>query len=405
MSAPNFEKYPVFESQTKGYYCYRIPALVRTSKGTLIAFCEARQRSCSDWAHSAIMARRCSDPLNHFDAWDEQFIVQESQRLVEPKGWGEILEAGRLAEEKGWDQDDDDFEPKIDVVTGNPVPIVDQDGKTIHLVYCVHYDSAFYTCSEDDGVTWSEPVEITGVLNKMRRVRDWTVIAAGPGQGLQLMWGLHAGRLIVPFWFALNPDNPSSHANTEVGVIFSDDGGNTWEAGDYVPSTIFNPNETQAVQLTDGRVLLNSRNMHAKSTDNPVSHRALSWSKDGAHDWTEFKFDPALPEPICMGSFLRFTSDQQHEKSQLLFSLPNPEAIGEETRKRVNLTVWLSEDEGQTWPVSRSIGSGGGAYSDLAVDPDNGWIYCLYEGGFTSGDQGPYSGQSIVKFNLDWLKK
>jgi sialidase-1 len=404
MTEPIFEKHTVFKSKTKGVHCYRIPALILSSKGTLIAFNEGRQRSCSDWAHCAIIGRRCLDPIKKLDQWEDQFVVKESDRLVEPKSWSEIMEAGNLADEMGLDQDADDFEPKIDVVTNNPVPIVDMDGKTIHLIYCEHYDSVFYTKSTDDGETWAESVNITKVIEEIRPKRDWTTIASGPGHGIQLKWGEHKGRLIVPFWITSNKEDPTSHKPSEVMTIYSDDNGKSWIPGDFVPFTMKNPNETQAIQLTNGEIMINSRSAEPRSPTNTKKQRLISHSSDGAHNWNEYAYDEYLPEPMVMGSLIRYKSIQEHGQSQLLFSLPNPDISKVEFNKRENLTIWLSEDEGKSWPISRCLDSGPSAYSDIAVDPENGIAYCLYEGGLSGDKLGAYSGQTIVKFNIVWLK-
>ncbi|MHA1680801.1 MAG: sialidase family protein [Promethearchaeota archaeon] len=404
MMEGSFEKSTVFIAGTRSNYCYRIPALVRTAKGTLIAFCEARQRSCSDWAHSSIMARRCLDPVNNLQGWDEPFIVKESERVVEPRSWAEMVLAGQYADERGLDQDADDFIPVIDVCTNNPAPIVDQDGNTLHLIYCEHYDRAYYTKSTDDGITWSKSRDITPVLEGFRDEYDWTVIASGPGQGLQLSRGPHAGRLIVPFWFASNKDDPSAHHPSEVGIVYSDDSGKTWERGDFVPFTILKPNESKVVQLVDDSVLIYSRSMQPKAVDNPRFTRAWSISRDGAHDWSEYSFETTIPEPICMGSMVRLSWPSGDRKSMILYTLPNPPAIGgPHASTRVNLTAWLSDDEGKTWPIFKTIEAGSAAYSDLAVDPENGWIYCLYENGSIPGKSGAYNGISVVKFNVEWL--
>ena len=365
------ERHSVYISKTLGYFCYRIPALIRTHKGTLMAFCEAREKTCSDWSHSAIIGRRCINPIDHLDTWEDQFIVKESNRQVKPNKWAWIR-------------------PNVGVVTNNPVPIVDQDGNTIHLVYCEHYDQAFYCRSMDDGKTWSKSVNITSTLEKLKKQYNWTVIASRSGQSIQLIHGEHSGRLIVPFWLAKNEKKPSAHHPSEVAVIYSDDGGNTWKPGDFVPFTIDSPNETKAIQFQDGRVMLVSRSRE--------SRRVFSISDDGAHKWSTYTYQKDLPEPMVMGSIVRLNN-------QLLYSLPNPIEIQKKPTTRKNLTIWTSKDNGKTWPKYKSLDTGRCAYSDLAVDEKNNLIYCLYEGGVEKGVQGPYNGLTIAKFDLQWLLK
>ncbi len=394
------EKATVFQSGTGGFACYRIPALVRTSRGILIAFCEARKRNCGDWAHSAIVARRCPDPVNRLGDWEAPYVVRESDRLVEPVSWAEIMAAAAFVEEMGLDQEDPGFKPKIDVCTNNPAPIVDRDGKTIHLVYCEHYDSAFYTRSTDDGITWSAPRDLDPVVSEFKEDYDWTAIASGPGHGLQLLRGPHAGRLVIPFWLASNKGDPRSHRPSQVAGIYSDDGGVTWERGDFVPFTESNPSESQAIQLEDGRVLMNSRHDTTPGTAEPM-RRVFTTSPDGAHGWSSYQFDATLPEPTCLGSLIELTSPAPHGKRLVLFSNPDGDAA---QHSRRNLTAWLSEDDCRTWSVKRVIEPGGAAYSDLAVDTLDGWIYCLYEDASIPGGLPLYNGLTIARFDVGWLK-
>ncbi|MHA1697315.1 MAG: sialidase family protein, partial [Promethearchaeota archaeon] len=321
MSKVVFERQVIFKAGDGGYFCYRIPALICTKKGTLIAFAEARQYSCSDWAPSAIVSRRCLDPVGNLDIWEAPTIVHKSSRIIEPKSWPEVLLAGRYAEDMGWDQESDDFKPAVPVCTNNPVPIVDEVKDLIHFVHCEHYDRVFYSKSVDDGETWSKPKEITDVLEEFRNEYDWTVVASGPGHSVQISDGPFAGRLIVPFWFASNKDDPSAHRPSRVGIIYSDDHGSTWERGDLVPNSgVKNPSETMAVQLSNNKILINARNEGFTNDANPAINRVYSISKDGAHDWAPFKPDVNLPEPICMGSIIRFNQPKLNGKNVIVFS-------------------------------------------------------------------------------------
>ncbi|MBD3188630.1 exo-alpha-sialidase [Candidatus Bathyarchaeota archaeon] len=399
------ERIPVFESGAHGVYCYRIPALTCTTKGTLLAFCEARKRSCSDWAHSAIMSRRCIDPVSRLDDWVDPIVIFESDRLLAPRSWPEMLEAGTFAELKGWDQDSEDFEPLIDVCTNNPVPITDRDGKTIHLVFCEHYDKAFYTRSMDDGVTWETPLDITAVLQEFKEEYDWTVIAAGPGHGIQLRKGPLKGRLVIPFWLASNPEDPGSHKPSQVAVIYSDDGGDTWNSGDFVPFTIKSPSETQGIQLANGSVRLYSRNIQSMDPNNPTCGKAMTTSGDGATAWTPYEFNESLPEPICMGSVISLPWHDDNPNKVVVYTSPDSRATIKGPGTRHKLTAWLSEDGGKTFKKKRVIEPGPSAYSDLAIDARNNFIYCLFEDGSIPGKKGTYNGLSIARFTEDWIKE
>jgi sialidase-1 len=183
-------------------------------------------------------------------------------------------------------------------------------------------------------------------------------------------------------------------------TIYSDDNGQTWQAGEVaVPCTDewINPNETVAIELENGHVMLNVRN------ESRAHRRLVTTSPDGATNWTTPRFDDALLEPICMAGLVRYRHDGQ---SLILFSNPdnlekaNGKAEPGKSRDRKNLTIKLSRDEAATWPVSRVLEAGPGAYSDLAVTP-RGTILCFYG----TGDNLSFAGSRLrlARFNLEWL--
>src|SRR5258706_6717420 len=137
---PLLTKSDVFIAGTDGYAFYRIPGLVVTSKGTVLAYCEAR-RSSSDWSAIDIMIRRSTDG---------------------GKTWGP---AQKIADVPGPKQKNPLILAKAalntnDITYNNPVAIADHDG-TVHFLFCLEYMRCFYQRSGDDGVTWSKPREIT----------------------------------------------------------------------------------------------------------------------------------------------------------------------------------------------------------------------------------------------------
>jgi len=165
-------------------------------------------------------------------------------------------------------------------------------------------------------------------------------------------------------------------------VIYSDDGGATWQLGGRTPE--HQVNECQVVELTDGRLLLNMRNY-----DRSKHRRQFAFSNDGGMTWTGQAFDSALPEPICQASI------RVHEVGapRVLFSNPaSPD-------KRVNMTVRLSADNGATWPRALELHPGPSAYSDLVVLPD-GRVGCLYE----RGDEHPYETITFARFAPDTIR-
>jgi sialidase-1 len=224
------------------------------------------------------------------------------------------------------------------------------------------------------------------------------VLATGPDHGIQL----RNGRLIVPVWLSTGTGG-NAHRPSVTATIYSDDAGRSWHAGEIaVPCTDewINPNETVAIELADGRVMLNVRN------ESKAHRRLVTTSKDGATGWSTPKFDDALMEPICMGSMVRYSLATEGGKNRILFSNPDnlSRADGKETpgknRDRRNVSVKLSYDEGRTWPVTKPVEPGWSAYSDLAVT-NRGTILCFYGRGGKPGFAGDWL--TLARFNLEWL--
>ena len=334
---------PVFVSGQDGYHTFRIPSVIVTPKGTVLAFAEGRKAGRGDAGNIDLVLKRSADG---------------------GKTWGPL--------ETVWDDADN--------TCGNPCPVIDAKTGTFHLLltHNLGKDSeakivagtsekprtVWITTSADDGRSWTKPREITKAVTKP----GWTWYATGPGVGIQLK----SGRLLVPC------DSKSDLGKVrESHVIVSDDGGKTWELGGVVGPHC---NECQAVELSDGRVMLNIRTYRANN------RRLVAVSSDGGQTFTEPKEDPTLIEPVCQASILRLPG------AGILFSNPA-------SRKREKMTLRLSEDEGQTWAYSRELYNGPSAYSCLTVLP-NGDVGCLYERGTKSA----YDEIAFAIVPRDWVK-
>ena len=347
LSADDPERVDLFSARTYGYDACRIPSLIVTSQGTVLAFCEGRRHSARDAGDIDLLLRRSTDAGHTF----------EPPQTV-------------------WDEGEN--------TCGNPCPVVDRDTGTIWLLVTHNLGSdteeaitrgtakgtrtVWLTRSTDDGRTWAPPTDITAMVKKP----DWTWYATGPGAGIQL----RSGRLVIPCDHRSTGD--FSH------IIYSDDHGATWQIGGVAGPGC---NECEVVEQSDGALLLNMRNY------NPArSCRAIAISHEQGQTWSAARLDATLIEPTCQASLRRFSWAKAEEKSRLLFSNPASQAA------RENLTVRVSYDEGETWPESKVIHAGPAAYSCLSVLPDR-TILCLYE----NGRENSYEKITLARFTLDWV--
>ena len=334
----NAMKTLAFTSGQDGYHTYRIPAVLATRKGTLLAFCEGRRNNRRDHGDIDLLVKRSED---NGQTWSAQQVV-----------YGEPGE----------------------VTIGNPCPVVDQSDGTVWLLFCRENRDVLVAHSADGGMTWADPVEITHDVKKPA----WSWYATGPGVGIQLMQGPHAGRLVIPCDHReMDTYGNGSHA------VYSDDHGQTWRLSEVIQP---GANECQVVELPDGSLKMNIRmQSHSKGL------RGISTSRDGGHTWSGIEHDAQLPCPRCQASFIGYGGDRA------LFSNPAPPGPpNPEKGDRVNMAVRLSEDGGLTWSKKRVLHAGPAAYSCLAVLP-NGDIGCLYE----AGKDSPYEHLVFERFRLD----
>jgi len=326
----------LFEAGKGGYMTYRIPGIVTLGDGTVLAYAEARKDGAGDWADIDIVLRRSADGGAH---WTEPVVLADEGTQT----------------------------------VNNVVAIAGKYKHEVHLVYCVNYAKAYYRHSVDSGKTFTRPVEITYAFETLRGSYSWNVIATGPGHGIRLK----NGRLLIPIWLSTGG---RAHRPSVVSTLYSDDQGSTWKTGDIILGPLVNPSETAAVELKDGRVMMNIR------SESDALRRAVVYSPDGASNWTEPAFVPELKEPVCMASLLRYPNGSK----PLLFINPaniDGDALSRKGRnsQRRNLTLQISRDEGKTWSLLQTIDPDISAYSDLAVNRA-GDLLVLYEKGGRNGN-------------------
>jgi sialidase-1 len=320
----------------------RIPSLIVTQKGTVLAFAEGREGR-SDGGDIDLVMKRSTD---NGKTWSEQTIV--------------------------WDDADN--------TCGNPCPVIDQSTGRIILFMTWNHglegeDTAIrkegedtrrpYMCySDDDGLTWSEPTDMT----ESCKVTDWGWYATGPGVAIQMKSEKYKGRLIIPANHSYATEDPKHKvAEEEWGygahVLISDDGGETWRISEPI---IPGCNESQVVELSDGRLMMNMRSY------NGLPCRAVAYSKDGGETWSDVYHSYQLPDERVQASILEY--GKYRDDRMYLFSNPgNP-------WDRKYMSIKASFDECRTWSNEKLIYAGESAYSCLTVLP-NGNIGLLFEGG------------------------
>lgn len=366
-AAPMLEKVDLFEAGQGGYAFYRIPGVTVTAKGTVLAYCEARRTDRSDWSTMDVLLRRSTDGGK---TWEP---AQNISGVPGPKEKNPAARVQKLGRVDGF-------------TYNNPIAIADRDG-AVHVLFCLEYMRCFYRRSDDDGKTFSAPVEITATFDRFRPEYDWKVLSTGPGHGIQLRSGRLVATVRLSRAIGRNALRP-----TVATTIYSDDGGKSWARGEIaVPNTAdwVNPNEPIIAELGDGRVMLNVRN------EGKPKRRLVTTSPDGAKGWSTPRFDAALLDSGCMAGLVTVSRKATSDKSRLLFSNPHDVAA------RKNLSLKLSYDEGETWPVNQTLEEGLSAYSDVGVLPD-GTMVCFYERGSPDGKE-LYGRLTVARFNLEWL--
>ena len=335
----------VFIGGEDGYHTFRIPSIIVTQGGTLLAFCEGRMFSAADKSPTDMVLKRSPD---NGKTWTPMQIIVKGvpDAIMDPC-------------------------PVIDRMTGRIYLVYDRYPEGFEMSsagFGLDSGTAWVTYSTDDGRTWSDPINITETTKKP----EWTEIAHGPGRGIQT----RSGRLVIPCCcFDIGGQQWAF-------AVYSDDHGQTWQLGSETGPQV---SESQVVELADGSLLLNMRSYRERGC------RAVAISKDGGETWSDPIDVPDLVEPICQASILCYDAEIDSAPVPLLFSNPA-------SHDRTRMTVKLSEDEGRTWPAAKLIYAGPSAYSCLAVLPD-GTIACLHE----CGENSPYEKIALAQFSIEQL--
>ncbi len=319
------------------YKGYRIPAVVVSKKGTVLAFAEGRNEG-DDSGDIDLILKRSTD---NGKTWGAEILV-----------WNDALNT-----------------------CGNPCPVVDEETGRIWLLTTWNYGkddeseiitkkseyfrSPFICYSDDDGLTWSEPANISAGCKDP----SWGWYATGPGFGIQLKKGKHKGRMIIPANHSYDDPNgkvrkgPYSYG---AHVLISDDHGKTWRMSQPI---IPGCNESQVTELSDGTLLMNMRSYNDKYS------RAISYSTNGGETWSPVEHDYQLVESRCQASILNY--GDYKGRSYHLFSNPAV-PIG-----RTHMTIKISDDDCRSWNTSALIYEGPSAYSCLVRLPNgNIGIFC-----------------------------
>jgi len=333
----------LFQGGFAGVHTYRIPAMVETKEGTLLAVADARHESGSDLpARISLVIRRSKDGGL---TWTAQTTLVEVKQggagdaslMVDPSGAVWCFYAYGP--------------PGIGFRTAKPGPVTGSEVLQVHAIV-----------SKDGGTTWSAPTDLTP------QVRDTSWHAVFPTSGTH--FATSRGRLLLPL-VVLDGEKKITTRNA-----YSDDSGRTWRVGPAVaPAT----DESKAVEIAGGVVLQNARN---------GPRRLVARSIDGGITFSGAQHHESLPDAQCNAGLARY---RRRGRDLLLFT-------NAASTQRENLTIKASADGGRTWTSGRTIHAGPAAYSTV-IPLRDGSIGVLYE----RGERSPYERITFVRLTLDWV--
>ena len=352
----------IFEAGHDGLEVFHVFGLTTTPAGSVLAFAEAR--------------------LTAHDAAPHHLAVRRS-----PDG-------GRTWEPIQYARRSDGVQSFV-----NPTPLVDAETGRVFLFHAECFrDSGntggspdtsrlYVMTSDDDGVTWSAPVELTHLFDD--DPNGQTLHMPGPGHGIQLS----DGRLVLQVWHRRAIAFPVAERRYGVTVIFSDDGGATWQAGGGVPLDGAYPvNEARVIERPDGSLVTLGR--YASGGTHP---RIVSVSSDRGATWSPPVLDASTrPVNAIDTGVTRLSGLGEGEPSRLVFSRTDSPV-------RRNMTVSISYDEGMSWPYSRVLTDGPASYSDVVALPD-GRVGVLYGRDHVPGVTTSFSAKVVfAAFSVGWL--
>lgn len=360
---PLFQQSVIFSSGD-GYPVYRVPGIVTSNYGTLLAFAEGRPSTSDVGANDIVLKRSLDNGLT----W---------QAMEVPLSHSSAANLG----------------------FNSPTPVVDQATGDIYLFAASPvptgspgYADIYVTKSSDDGVTWSAPTDISAAV----RPNDDKYITVGPGHGVQL----DNGRLVVPIYTrALNDSSQSATPR----IIYSDDDGVTWHTGNAVPKPTYS-GQSLPVSLVEPSIVNTDHGLYMNMRTRayaPSSNRSYTFSTDGGNTWSTSQIDPTLVDSNTEGALARWTTLADDGMNRILLSNTYSATA------RENLTVQTSYDEALTWTNGRTINFGMSGYSDMAAGA-NGLMNLLYENGRATDPRystlGVYQQITLAQFNTAWLE-
>ncbi|MEU3736015.1 sialidase family protein [Streptomyces sp. NPDC032198] len=335
-----------FRAGREGYASFRIPAVVRTRSGTLLAFCEGRVGSQADSGNIDVVLKRSSDGGR---TWGPLQVVAQNGTNLAGNPAPVVLDTGRIL-----------------LVHVRNAAAATEDAIRRGKVSAANGRRIWVQHSDDDALTWSAAREITGQVKKT----NWRWYATTPGHAIQLTGTAATGRVVVPANHSLPPTGTDDGTEGKYNgghCLLSDDHGQTWRIG-YVDDNTdgyVNVNETTAAELADGRLYFNTRN------DSPSpGTRADAHSRDGGRSLLK----PFRPQAGLVGPVVECSVLQLRTPDVLLFSGPADPGF------RALMTVRRSRDGGTTWQDAYTVDGLPAAYSDL-VRVDDGTVGLLYETG------------------------